>query len=89
MTFAELQSEYGKKNVYREDDNIVIGLSHDVMFSYDDVEQMDEELQPYTVDVDYEWMIGMGDDMPNALIIKTESMLDNKDVLSFIDGLVG
>jgi hypothetical protein len=43
----------------------------------------------YKADKDYEWIIGYGDDIPNALSVYTVQMLFDEEILSTILDFTG
>jgi len=88
MSFAKLEKEFGTRCVWRDRDNnhILFSLTQALM---DDEEGQDKINEKYEEDVDFKWCIAMGDDVPHALEIINEKMLEDKAVLSFIDEFCG
>jgi hypothetical protein len=73
------------KRFIDSDNNLIIGITNDLS-EYEQMDEVDAEFakRGYTKDVDYEWGIAGGDDLPHCFIVMSERLKNDLEALDVI-----
>lgn len=87
----QIEDEFPDSEVAWSNGNtVVVKVNKDLEMYQDDMNEINAEFSElgFKEDVDYDWMIAMGDDGADSIAL-TNAMLDNESVKSILHGFAG